>query len=212
LLLRRLPAVYLVVVVIVAGSRAATGRPTVRSLALTPDRLEARKLWLLATSAVIVDGPVLPQLAGLVPSVILAERRFGGESTAAVMVVAHVGATLLAYVTLRVFTGDADGPHNRSLDYGVSAVWLGTLGALSEASLPGARRRERPALAVVALGVVAFGGGVACFPLLSATEHGFAFALGALARPAGARLRATIGRLTRVGPRGVEPRSRRPRG
>jgi hypothetical protein len=117
-----------------------------------------------------------------VPAVLVAERRFGGAVTGAIMVTSHVGATLLSYGTLVVFTGDADGAHNRSLDYGISAVWLGVLGALFVDSLPAARRREPEALVVTGAGAVAFIAGVSLFPLLAATEHGFAFAIGAAAR------------------------------
>jgi hypothetical protein len=179
--LKRLPRAYLAAILLVAATRALAGRPTTSALALTPDRLAAGKIWLLPTSGVIVDGPVLPQLAGVVPAVLVAERRLGGTFTGAVMVIAHVGATLLTYGTLAVFTGDADGAHNRSLDYGISAVWLGTLGALFTDALPAARRREPRALVVTGVGAAAFITGVSLFPLLAATEHGFAFAIGALA-------------------------------
>ena len=91
------------------------------------------------------------------------------------MVVAHVGATLLAYAALAVFTGDADSAHNRSLDYGTSAVWLGVLGGLIAASLPAARRR------ILAVSVCVLIAAIAFFPLLAATEHGLAFVLGAAA-------------------------------
>jgi hypothetical protein len=177
--LKRLPRAYLAAVLIVAATRALSGRPTTNAFALTPDRLAAGKVWLFPTSAVVVDGAVLPQLAGLVPAVLVAERRLGGGFTGAVMVIAHVGATLLTYATLAVFTGDADGAHNRSLDYGISAVWLGVLGALFIDALPGARRREPRELLVTGVGAVAFITGVSLFPLLAATEHGLAFALGA---------------------------------
>ena len=72
-----------------------------------------------------------------------------------------------------------DGAHNRSLDYGTSAVWLGALGALTAGLVPRARSGDRTAQAVVAGGAAAFVISVAFFPLLAATEHGIAFAIGA---------------------------------
>jgi hypothetical protein len=140
---------------------------------------------------VVVNGQVLPQLAGLVATLVVAVRRLGGAFVAAVMIVAHVGGTLLAYATLELFTGDADGAHNRDLDYGVSAVWMGALGALTVAALgiPGRRRTL-----VVGLGLTTFIAAIILFPLLAATEHGFAFAIGAAAaklrgwRPSARRL------------------------
>jgi hypothetical protein len=177
-LLRRLPSAYLATVAVVAGTRAVSGHPTTSTLALTPDRLAAGKVWLFATSAVIVNGSVLPQLVGVVATVIAAVRRFGATFVGTLIVLAHVGATLLAYATLELFTGDADGAHNRKLDYGVSAVWMGSIGALTVAAL-GLPGRARP-LALTA-GAAAFVGSVSLFPLLAATEHGFAFAIGASA-------------------------------
>jgi hypothetical protein len=178
---RRLPAVYLTVVVTVALARTLWGHPTASALALTPDRLAEGKLWLFATSAVIVNGPWLAQVAALVATVIAAQRRLGAAFIALVAVTAHIGATLLAYGTLAVFTGDADGAHNRNLDYGTSAVWLGILGALVVALLPAARRGDRRARILVAAGGLAFVVGATAFPLLASTEHAFAFAIGAAA-------------------------------
>jgi hypothetical protein len=188
-LLRRLPALYLAAVVLIAAGRAISGHPTASTLALTPDRLRAGKVWLFATSAVIVNGSAVPQLAALAATLAAAVRFLGATFTAVVMLLAHVGATLLAYATLVVFTGDADGAHNRDLDYGVSAVGLGVLGALTVAAL-GLSGRRRALVLTSAAGAVVVS--VTLFPLLAATEHGFAFAIGAVAalreaRPAAGR-------------------------
>jgi hypothetical protein len=201
-LLRRLPAAYLAVVVVVAVARAVSGHPSASTLALTPDRLGAGKVWLFVTSAVIANGWVLPQVLGLGAALLVAVRRLGGTFTGALMIVAHVGSTLLAYGTLVVLTGDADGAHNRNLDYGVSAVWLGSLGALTVAAL--ARPGRRHAL-VAALGAAVFIASVALFPLLAATEHGFAFAIGVAAAflrepRSAARRSARYGASTEYGP------------
>jgi hypothetical protein len=174
-----LPAVYLAVVVLVAVTRAIWGQPTASSLALTPDRLAEGKVWLFATSAVIVNGPPWPQIAALIATLFAADRRLGAVVVVAVAAAAHVGATLLAYATLAVFTGDADGAHNHNLDYGTSAVWLGVLGALTVALLPAARRGDARARLAVGAGLLAFVLGATAFPLLPALEHGLAFAIGA---------------------------------
>jgi hypothetical protein len=200
-LLRRLPALYLAAVVLVAVARAVSGHPFASSLALTPDRLAAGKVWLFATSAVIVNGSVLTQLAALAATLAAGIRYLGATFIGGLMVVAHVGATLLAYATLEVFTGDADGAHNRDLDYGVSAVGMGALGALTVAlaEQPGRGRALVLTLAGAALLV-----GVALFPLLAATEHGFAFAIGAVAayrrRVSGNRAQPLTGRLDAAHP------------
>ena len=171
---RLLLLAYLLVVATVALARAVSGHPTVADLALTPDALAAGRVWLLATSAVIVNGIVVPQLLALIGTMVVAIRWLGARFTIVVMVVAHVGATLLAYAGLLVTTGDADGAHNRTFDYGTSAVWLGLLGAL----VPAARHRPGGRLVVAAACATALVGAV-FFPLMPALEHFLAFALGA---------------------------------
>jgi hypothetical protein len=171
---RLLLLAYLVLVATVALARVFSGHPTVADLALTPDALAAGRVWLLATSAVIVNGSVVPQLLALIATMVVAVRWLGARFTIVVMVVAHVGATLLAYGVLFIATGDADGAHNRTFDYGTSAVWLGLLGAL----LPGARRRPGGRLVVAAACATAIVGAL-FFPLMPALEHALAFALGA---------------------------------
>jgi hypothetical protein len=176
---RLLPLAYLLIVTAVALTRAVDGHPTVPAVALTPDALGAGHVWLLATSAVIINGTALPQLLALAATMSVAVRRLGAWFVVAVMVVAHVGATLLAYAVLLVATGDADGAHNRTFDYGTSAVWLGLVGALAVAELAPARRGSRSAqLVVAAAGTTALAGAL-LFPLMPALEHAFGFALGA---------------------------------
>ena len=168
-----LPYAYLAAVVLIALARAVTGHPSVADLALTPDDLAAGHVWLFATSGTIVNGSVVPQLVALVATIVVCVERFGARFCVVVMFVAHVGATLLAYAVLLVATGDADGSHNRTFDYGTSAVWLGLLGALMVDWLH--RGRRLPAAAACATAVA----GAVLFPLMPALEHAFAFALGA---------------------------------
>lgn len=176
---RRLVALYLAAVVLIAIARAVDGHPSLSALALTPDRLGHGQVWLIVTSGLIVNGPVWPQVAALAVTIVAALRRLGAAFSLTVMVMAHVGATLLAYALLALATGDADGAHNRELDYGTSAVWLGLVGALTADSLSAARRGGTGARVLAAAGCVAFVVGVTVFPLLAAFEHGLAFALGA---------------------------------
>lgn len=195
---RFLPLSYILIVGLVALGRAASGHPTAGSLALTPDKLAAGHVWLLPTSAVIINGSALPQLIALALTIIGAVRWLGARFVVAVMIVAHVGATLLAYAILIVTTGDADGAHNRTLDYGTSAVWLGLLGALAVALFEPARRGSRRARLVVATASACAVVGATLFPLMPALEHALAFALGAgLAALRGSRQAA--GRSARSG-------------
>jgi hypothetical protein len=173
-----LPLAFLTAVNGIAVDRAISGHPTVAALALSPDRLAAGHVWLFATSAVIVNGSVVPQLVALAVTMVTALRILGGWFVTSVMVVAHIGATLLAYAVLFIATGDVDGAHHRGYDYGTSAIWLGLLGALAVALLRPARHADRAAQLVVATACACVTAGVLFFPLMSAVEHAFAFALG----------------------------------
>ena len=179
-MLRQFGPLYLAAVAVVTLAHVLAGTPTVGQVALTPDRLAAGKVWLLATSAFLINGPVIPELAGLALSVGVAQRLLGGRVLALLAPVCHVGATLLGYAFLLVTTGDPDGSQNPHPDYGMSAVWLGVLGALFVRCMPASRRGSQSATAVVALTSLAGLIGVIAFPPLGATEHGLAFGIGAL--------------------------------
>ena len=178
-MLRRFPLAYLTIVVLVALTRAVTGHPTAEGWGMSPDELGEGHVWLLATSALIVNGVVVPQVAALALTIPAALRHMSARYVTGVMVVAHVGATLLAYVILLTATGDADGVHGHSNDYGTSAVWLGLLGALVVTALPEALEGDRLARLFIASAIGTAIGGVALFSLMTSTEHGLAFALGA---------------------------------
>jgi hypothetical protein len=177
--LRRFPTAYLALVTAVAVSRGLTGHPTAAGWGLTPDRLKAGEMWLLATSALIVNGVVLPQLLALALTIVATLRHMSARYATTVMVAGHLGATLLAYGVLLAATGDADGVDGRTNDYGTSAIWLALLGALAVAALPEARAGDRPARAFIATAIATVAGAVALFALMTATEHALAFALGA---------------------------------
>ena len=178
-MLRRFPLAYLTIVVLVALTRAVTGHPTVEGWGMSPDELGQGHVWLLATSALIVNGVVVPQIVALALTIPAALRHMSARYVSAVMVAAHVGATLLAYLILLTGTGDADGVNGHSNDYGTSAVWLGLLGALVVAALPEARAGDRLAGLFIAAATGTAIGAVALFSLMTSTEHALAFALGA---------------------------------
>jgi hypothetical protein len=145
-----------------------------------------------------ISGPVVVQLVGLGVTILAALRRLGPAFAAVVMVAAHVGATLLAYALLLVVTGDADGAHNRSYDYGVSAVWLGLLGALGVSVVPAVRGDRVREVGLVSVAIAIVLAGVLFFPLMAALEHALAFALGAAIAAITAR-RQAAGRSARSG-------------
>lgn len=175
---------YLLAVAVCEIARHAWGFPEPSDFALTPSALAAGQVWLLLTSALLVSGPPLLELAGLILAVVVLVRREGPAAFWLAAAGGHVGGTLVVYAGIAVLwlvarSTVADVVHVR--DYGVSSVWLGVLGAIFATLIHEAGRRplasaERLWLATSVLaGVV----GVAFFGSLTAVEHGSAFAIGA---------------------------------
>lgn len=154
---------------------------TVRELACAPAALTAGKLWTLASSALVIQGPAIPQLVmtGTLAAVLV--RACGGAVFWLVAVAGHVGATLIAYAGIGlvylVQRSTAEGVVHAP-DYGISAVWAAAFGALAVIAL---RRGHHPritaawSLAVLVLFVVL----VPVDGELADVEHLLAFVLGA---------------------------------
>jgi hypothetical protein len=165
-------------------TRRTVGFPEPSDVALTPAALAAGKVWLLVTSAFLVSGPPLLELAGLTLAAVVIVRRHGPASFWRAGIGGHIGGTLIVYAGIALLwaldreTVD-DLIHVR--DYGVSGVWLGVLGAifadlLAERRRRSLRRADHLMLATAgAAGVI----GVAFFGRLSGAEHGAGFLLGA---------------------------------
>jgi hypothetical protein len=173
-----LAIVWLVAVAVIA---VVKGPDTVRDLACAPAALWAGKLWTLPSSALIIQGPAIPQLLMTAALAAALVRACGGAVFWLVAAVGHVGATLIAYAGIGliylVARSTAEGVVHTH-DYGISAVWAAAFGALAVIRL---RRGEHPrltaawALAILALFVV-------LVPLngeLADVEHLLAFVLGA---------------------------------
>lgn len=170
--------VWLVAVAVIA---VVKGPDTVRDLACAPAALWAGKLWTLPSSALIIQGPAIPQLLMTAALAAALVRACGGAVFWLVAAVGHVGATLIAYAGIGliylVARSTAEGVVHTH-DYGISAVWAAAFGALAVIRM---RRGEHPrltaawALAILALFVV-------LVPLngeLADVEHLLAFVLGA---------------------------------
>lgn len=198
---------FLCTVVVFETLRHVAGISTQAELAASPAAISQGKLWLLVTSALLVNGPSLLELPGLFVAVALLIRRHGAVSFWRVAPVAHVGSTLIAYAGIGLLwltdRASANGPAHR-LDYGISGIWLGVLGALFAGSWLAFCRHESTSLGWLILGVClgAAAGGFFFFSLLLGTEHLLAFALGAVVFVASdstsrGRRRAARGRLSR---------------
>jgi hypothetical protein len=173
-----LAVAWLVAVALIA---AFDDSDVVRDFACAPAALWAGKLWTLLSSALIIQGPAIPQLlmtAGLAAALV---RACGGAVFWLVAAVGHVGATLIAYAGIGliylVARSTAEGVVHTH-DYGISAVWAAAFGALAVIRM---RRGDHPrvtaawALAILALFVVL----VPIDGELADVEHLLAFVLGA---------------------------------
>jgi hypothetical protein len=179
-----LAGVYSLALVAVALVRWATGHPTPAEFAATPAAIASGKLWVLVTSALLVNGPAALELAGLIAAAVVLIHRHGGAMFWLVAIVSHFGSTLVTYAGVGLLWLADHGAVEDVLerpDYGISAAWMGLLGALFASSWRSLGRGsdawvERALFGVcLVAAIVSF----AFFPLLAGTEHVLAFALGA---------------------------------
>ena len=174
---------WLGTVALLAAVRAATGWAAPDALAASPDALLSGRVWLLATSGLIVSGttPAL-QIAGMALLVWVVLRRFGPRWFWAIAIVAHVGATVITYAAigaLWLVDAHAARPVLEAPDYGISAVWAGCAGALVAAGVLGAPAHRRLAFALGALCLSALLVLVLVVGELADVEHLVAFVAGA---------------------------------
>jgi hypothetical protein len=173
-----LAAAWLVAVAVIA---VVKGPDTVRDLACAPAALWAGKLWTLPSSALIIQGPAVPQLLMTAALAAALVRACGGAVFWLVAAVGHVGATLIAYAGIGlvylVARSTAEGVVHTH-DYGISAVWAAAFGALAVIRM---RRGEHPRVtATWGLAIlVLFALLVPIDGELADVEHLLAFLLGA---------------------------------
>jgi hypothetical protein len=158
------------------------------ALPLTPFVASARKIasgqiWVLLTSALIVDKPFLIGLMAFAVLAAVTLRTCGARTFWLAAAAGHTGSTLLVYAIIGATRLAAPHIFTRALttpDFGVSAMqgaWVGAIAATAW-KRAGTSRRNR---GLVALGVCAIGG-VGWWlhpdPSILTTEHLFAFLIG----------------------------------
>jgi hypothetical protein len=176
-----LAVAWLAAVAVLALTRATAGWPAPHELAASPDALERGRLWLLATSALVVQGPPVLQLAGTAVLVWVVVHRFGAATFWATAVAGHVCGTLAVYAGIGlVWLVDAHAVRHvtDASDYGISAVWAACMGVVCVAGAAGALPRARLATGVGAGCLLVF---LVLLPAdgeLSDVEHLVAFLAG----------------------------------
>ncbi|HMJ32908.1 MAG TPA: hypothetical protein VK501_03235 [Baekduia sp.] len=173
---------WLAAVAALALARATAGWPAAHELAASPDALERGRLWLLGTSALVVQGPPVLQIAGTAGLIWVVVHRFGAATFWATAVAGHVGGTLAVYAGIGlIWLVDAQAVRHvtDASDYGISAVWAACIGVVSVAGAAGALPRARLAASLGAGCLLAF---LVLLPAdgeLSDVEHLVAFLAGA---------------------------------
>jgi hypothetical protein len=176
-----LAALWLAAVAAIAVLQAAGHGPSTAALACSPARLAAGHVWTLLSSALVIDGPPVVQIAGTAVVIGAVVYDLGAGALWAAALVGHLGATLAAYAGIGLLWLVARGSVRgiaHAPDFGISAVWAAALGALVVAAAWRPASHPRLGLALGALCLFTL---VVLVPLhgeLADVEHLLAFLLG----------------------------------
>jgi hypothetical protein len=177
--------VYLLIVITLEFVRAFTGLPIIEWLASSPAGLGHGEWWRLVTSAFVIDGPALPQIAAtaLLGGLIIWFR--GSWLFWGIAAAGHIFGTLFTYLgILLTGIGGVHAFHHfiNAPDYGISLIWSAALGVVASAAWLGPDRTigsvYRPILTLSAFLLMVL------IIILSrgdeALQHAVAFAIGAI--------------------------------
>jgi len=176
---------YLLLVVAIAVLRVVTGFPFVADLTSSPMLIMHGEWWRLFTSALVIQGPPVPQVIAIAVLGTFGIY-FGGSGTFWMTALAgHILGTLIAYAGfIAVWLGDraAYAHFLTDPDYGVSLVWCAALGAFGALAWLGHRRdMRRPAHPYIAMTAVAAMVLVTIYSDdMAAVQHVIAFLIGAI--------------------------------
>lgn len=201
---------YLVVVAAVAILAQIFGRSVVHALASSPEDVASARLWLLITSGLVAEGPLLPQVVWTAVLGVAAMRLAGGPVFWSAAILAHVLGTLLVYAGVWIFdvaSASGIGSLLSEADFGISLVWCAALGVLAGVAWWNTRPLPRWARLLLAtvppvalVGVTLISDGLALY------EHAAAFGLAVAVVFAGGRWRSVGRRLRLLGPTAERPR------
>ena len=172
--------VWLVTSAVVTVTWHRAGWPDPADLASTASGVGHGRVWTLLSSMLPVSEYPFAELAGCALTVAVALRVLGGLRFWAVALASHLGSALIAYAgsaVLWLLSPAAASDAAAEDDYGISAVWLGTIGALVAVMHHDGHRRAAPAAAGAAVAAsIALGTDTAWLPV---AEHLLALAIGA---------------------------------
>lgn len=172
---------YLAAVVAFELLRRGEHGPQAADLASSPAGVASGHLLALLTSGLLVAGDPVVQIAGAAAAAAAVLILLGPGAFWRAALAGHVGATLVAYAGVGliwlVSRADVDTVVDAP-DYGISAVWAGSLGALVAAGTRGSSRRLVRSVAVAA--VVVFVAAIGFSSDLAGVEHLLAFVLGGI--------------------------------
>jgi hypothetical protein len=177
-----LAGAWLVAVVAISASLGFHEGHLTHVLACSPARLVSGDAWTLLSSALVIDGPAVPQIVGAAVVIALVIQDYGARVLWRTMIVGHVGATLLAYAGVGVLwlvARDDVRSVVHAPDYGISAIWAAALGAVAVAGARAPSSHPRFGLALCVLLLLVLAALVPAHGELADVEHLLAFLLGA---------------------------------
>lgn len=146
-------------------------------------RVAAGQLWVLATSALVVDRPVLVGFAAFVSLAALTMWYCGARTFWIAAIAGHLGSTLIVYAIVglsRLVDTHLFGSAFVAPDFGVSAMQGAWVGALATTAWfqTGRGRGCRAAVIAGVCVLAAVAWWLHPDPSILTTEHGFAFLIG----------------------------------
>jgi len=160
------------------------GLISIGALAASPRRIADGQVWLLFSSAIVVDRPIVASVVSFAALASVALLVCGSRVLWLSALLGHTGSTILAYVGLAALRNLDVGSFHAALvapDYGVSAISAAWLGAIATTAWISRCRApsQKAAVALACAGVALFAWMLRGDLNALDSEHVFAFALGA---------------------------------
>ena len=160
------------------------GLISIGSLAASPRRIADGQVWLLFSSAGVVDRPIVASVASFAALAFVALLVCGSRVLWLSALLGHTGSTVLAYVGLAALRSVEPGSFRAATaapDYGVSAISAAWLGAIATTAWTSRCRApsQKAAVVLACVGVALFAWMLRGTLTVLDSEHVFAFALGA---------------------------------